>query len=99
VFNLECSLAESVIYYGFIISLFSANISSWRMTKSSKVSGYSGPKWKLFFGDVLLPKETLNSKGKVWRKWSILFFFLLVLFGTLMGYFNYLGSACFGLNT
>ena len=96
---MNCTLFEQIVSVGFILSLFVANFASWRMHKLAKLDGYEGPQWKLLLGDVALPQSVLSDSGLKWRKASIVFFVLLVLFGITIGGLNSHGSQCFGLNS
>jgi hypothetical protein len=96
---MNCSSTELFLIAGFFVSLLLANISSWRMQKLASLVNYNGPRWKLWFGDVALPDNTVGHSGRFWRKVSIWSFLLLVFFGTTIGYLNLHGSICFGINS
>jgi len=96
---MNCTLCEYLVSAGFILSLFATNLASWRMQKLAKLNGYEGPQWKLLLCDVALPQSVLSGSGLKWRKASIIFFVLLVLFGITIGVLNSHGSQCFGLNS
>ena len=96
---MNCTLLEPIVSAGFILSLFAANFASWRMQKLAKLDGYEGSQLKLLLGDVALPQSVLSGSGLKWRKASVVFFVLLVLFGITIGVLNSNGSQCFGLNS
>jgi presenilin-like A22 family membrane protease len=87
------------MFIGFALALVLANLSSWAMQKSAVKNGYQGQRWKLWLGDVSLPKEVLTIGGLLWRRVSIVSFILLIVFGILIGVQNSNGSICFGLNS
>ena len=96
---MECSFFEYFLLATFAISIVLTNFASWRMQKCADVDGYTGPKWKLYFGDLYLPNSVLSTRGQMWNKLSVIFFIILLMSAAGIGFENFNGSLCYGVDS
>ncbi|MFC4700611.1 hypothetical protein ACFO4O_10605 [Glaciecola siphonariae] len=96
---MNCSSVEIFTLIGFGVSILLANFASFKMQQNLVEQNYTGPIWKVFFGDVFLPNDMLSKHGKLWRRVSVFSFLSIIVFGLALGYLAKNYGGCFGFNS